>query len=120
MPAETPSVPKTTAKSIKWWSALLGIVLFLVAVAPDYAIQHTIFGGIILLVIHLVVAFLWREQTEALSASKIPALVFLLPLSIVGLIGVVIEADSAWHAYFLALAIGSFTAICRFFPNQTK
>lgn len=114
-------------KAARWWLALMGIVLFSITVAPDYSFPHVVFGVVIVIAIHVLVAIFKRDQAvNAESAphqsrtSNVRTLMLLLPLAVVGVLGLLVGGTSTWHAYFCALAIGSFTAMCWLFPSRAK
>lgn len=127
MPTQEQHKPTQPSKTARWWLALMGVVLFSLTVAPDYPIQHVVLGAFIVVAIHLLVAVFRRDQaTNAGSAvhpsrpSNARTLMLLLPLAVVGVVGILAGGTSAWHAYFCALAIGSFTAMCWLFPSRMK
>jgi hypothetical protein len=117
---------KSTQSSIaaKWWLAVMGIILFSITVAPDYPARHVLFGVFIVVGVHLIAAMFRRRQPvspESVAhmsrASNALPLMILLPLAAAGMLEILVGGSSAWHPYFCALAIGSFTAMCRFFPR---
>ena len=117
MPTQEQRKPMQPGKLARWWLALMGVVLFSITVAPDYALLHVVFGVFIVVAIHLAVAVFKRNEAP-LPSSNTPTLLLLLPLAAVGVLGILFGESSVWHAYFCALAIGSFTAMCWFFPNR--
>jgi len=127
MPTQEQLKSTPSSKAARWWLALMGVVLFVVEVAPDYSIQHVVLGSFIVVGIHMLMAVFRRDQAASAGAPGHPArlsnvrtLMLVLPLSVVGVVGILAGATSAWHAYFCALAIGSFTAMCWLFPSLAK
>jgi uncharacterized MnhB-related membrane protein len=127
MPTQEQRKSIQASKATKWWLALLGVVLFVITVAPDYPIQHVVLGAFIVVTIHLLMAVFRRNQAARAGWPGHPprpsnrrTLILVMPLSVVGVVGIVVGGTSAWHAYFCALAIGSFTAMCCLFPSAAK
>jgi hypothetical protein len=114
-------------KAAGWWLALMGILLFSITVAPDYPPHQVVFGLFIVMAIHLLVAILRRGQAanagltvHSPRPSNARILMFLLPIAVVGVVGILAGGTSVWHVYFCALAIGSFTAMCWIYPSRAK
>ena len=116
----------------KWWLALMGVTLFLVTVAPDYPVPHVVLGALVVVAIHLLVVIFTRGQSSKLPPlskrwrSDLPilstaaTLALLMPLALVGVVGLLTCGKSAWHAYFCAVTIGVFTALCWIFPSRSS
>lgn len=117
MPTQEQQKPVHAGKLARWWLALMGVVLFAIIVAPDYALLHVVFGVFIVIAIHMAAAVFWRNEAPQPSANA-PTLFLLVPLAAVGVLGILFGGSSVWHAYFCALAIGSFTAMCWLFPSR--
>lgn len=127
MPTQEQHKSTQPSKAAGWWLALMGVVLFSITVAPDYPIQHVVLGAFLVVAIHLLVAVFRRNQAANAGSASHPSrpsnvrtLMLLLPLAVVGVVGILAGGTSAWHAYFCALAIGSFTGMCWLFPSRTK
>lgn len=127
MPTQEQHKSAQPSKMARWWLALMGVVLFSITDAPDYPIQHVVLGVFIVVAIHLLVAVFGRDQAANAGSAAYPprpsnarTLMLLLPLAVVGVVGILAGGTSAWHAYFCALAIGSFTAMCWLFPSRAK
>ena len=129
MHSENQDKPPRPGKGSQWLLAFIGVVLFSITVAPDYPVLHVTLGAFIVVGIHLLTAFFRRSPTpsvapvvnqssEPLVLSNTATLIVLLPLALAGVIGILVGGTSAWHAYFCALAIGAFTAMCWLFPSR--
>ena len=117
MPAQEQQKPMQPGHVARCWLALMGAVLFAIEVAPDYGLQHVVFGVFIVIAIHLAAAVIRRNEGPLFS-SNTSMLFLLLPLAAAGVLGILLGGTSVWHAYFCALAIGSFTAMVWLLPDR--
>ena len=127
MPTQEQHKSAQPTRAARWWVALMGVVLFSITVAPDYSLQHGVFGVFTVIAIHLLLALFTRKQIADAESAARPSrlsnartLMLLLPLAVVGVLGILVGGSSVWHAYFCALAIGCFTAICWLLPSRGK
>ncbi len=127
MPTQEQRKSAQPTRAARWWLALMGVVLFSITVASYYSLQHIVLGVFIVIAIHLLMALFTRVHAADAESAARPSrlsdartLILLLPLAVLGVLGILVGGSSVWHAYFCALAIGSFTAMCWVLPSRRR